>query len=71
MGEELKINLADKESLAKWSTDLNYTVEDLVFAVLRIGNKPQSVDDFLILNRRKKRFNNFPMSEQSFFTGKR
>lgn len=54
MYEDSKIDLTNKEDLANWCTELNCEEEDLIHAVLRIGNNVKSVNDFLILNRKKK-----------------
>ena len=54
MYEDLKIDLTNKENLSNWCTELNCEEEDLIHAVLRIGNNVKSVNDFLILNRKKK-----------------
>lgn len=54
MYEDFEIDLTDKENLANWCTELNCEEEDLIHAVLRIGNRVKSVNDFLILNRKKK-----------------
>lgn len=54
MYEDSKIELTNKKNLAKWCTELNCEEKDLIHAVLRIGNNVKSVNDFLILNRKKK-----------------
>ncbi len=53
MYKDLRIDFADKKSLANWSAELKCSEEDLIHAVLRIGNRAKSVNDFLILNRKK------------------
>lgn len=54
MNEEGKIDLTNKDNLAKWCTELKCEEKDLVHAVLSIGNNVKVVNDFLILNRKKK-----------------
>lgn len=54
MYEAFEIDLTDKENLANWCIELNCEEDDLIHAVLRIGNRVKSVNDFLILNRKKK-----------------
>lgn len=54
MYEDLQINIANKESLTKWCTELKCSKKDLIDAVLTIGNKAKKVNDFLILNRKKR-----------------
>ena len=53
MTADIKIDLTNKESLKKWCTELKCNERYLIYAVLRIGNRVQSVDNFLILNRKK------------------
>lgn len=55
MYEDLKIDLTNKENIANWCIELNCDEQDLIHAVLRIGNNVKSVNDFLILNRKKKK----------------
>ena len=52
--KETKINLQNKEAIKEWSVKLNCDEEDLIHAIMVIGNSAQMVDDFLILNRKKK-----------------
>jgi len=52
--KETKINLNNKESIKEWSIILNCEEKDLIHAIMVIGNSIQMVDDFLILNRKKK-----------------
>lgn len=52
--KETKINLNNKESIKEWSIILNCEEKDLIHAIMVIGNSLQMVDDFLILNRKKK-----------------
>ena len=54
MNEDSKIDITNKEKLANWCTELNCGEKDLIHAVLRIGNNVKNVNDFLILNRKKK-----------------
>jgi hypothetical protein len=54
MYEDLQIDIANKDSLTKWCTELKCSKKDLIDAVLTIGNKAKKVNDFLILNRKKK-----------------
>jgi hypothetical protein len=49
-----KILLDDKLSLEAWSDILNCEKQDLLHAMSIMGNSVQAVDDYLILNRRKK-----------------
>ncbi len=49
-----KINLNDKDSIKVWSQILCCEEKDLIHAIMVIGNSLQMVDDFLILNRKKK-----------------
>ncbi|MDP1800520.1 MAG: DUF3606 domain-containing protein [Bacteroidota bacterium] len=52
--KETKINLNNKEAIKEWSVRLNCEEKDLIHAIMVIGNSIQMVDDFLILNRKKK-----------------
>jgi hypothetical protein len=52
--KETKINLHNKEAIKEWSVILNCEEKDLIHAIMVIGNSIQMVDDFLILNRKKK-----------------
>ncbi len=52
--KETKIDLHNKEAIKEWSIKLNCEEKDLIHAVMVIGNSTQMVDDFLILNRKKK-----------------
>ena len=52
--KETKINLQNKEAIKEWSVKLNCDEKDLIHAIMVIGNSAQMVDDFLILNRKKK-----------------
>ncbi|MBA2611031.1 MAG: DUF3606 domain-containing protein [Bacteroidetes bacterium] len=52
--KETKIDLHNKEAIAKWSALLNCEEKDLIHAIMVIGNSTKMVDDFLILNRKKK-----------------
>ncbi|MBL7909970.1 MAG: DUF3606 domain-containing protein [Bacteroidia bacterium] len=52
--KETKINLHNKEAIKDWSVILNCEEADLIHAIMVIGNSVQMVDDFLILNRKKK-----------------
>ena len=54
MKENLRIDLSKKENLKHWCSELKCTEEDLVYAIFRIGNRVQSVNDFLIVNRKIK-----------------
>lgn len=49
-----KIFLDGKLSLEAWSDILNCETQDLLKAMSVMGNSLQAVDDYLILNRRKK-----------------
>jgi hypothetical protein len=48
------INMGDASELKYWCQVLQCEKEDLVSAMQRIGNSAKMVDDFLVLNRRKK-----------------
>ena len=52
--KETKIDLHNKEAIKEWSIKLNCEEKDLIHAIMVIGNSTQMVDDFLILNRKKK-----------------
>ena len=52
--KESKIDLHNKEAVKEWSIKLNCEEKDLIHAIMVIGNSTQMVDDFLILNRKKK-----------------
>lgn len=52
--KEAKIDLHNKEAIKEWSIKLNCEERDLIHAIMVIGNSTQMVDDFLILNRKKK-----------------
>lgn len=52
--KESKIDLHSKEAIKEWSVKLNCEEKDLIHAIMVIGNSTQMVDDFLILNRKKK-----------------
>ena len=52
--KETKINLQNKDSIKEWSRILSCEEKDLIHAIMVIGNSIQMVDDFLILNRKKK-----------------
>ncbi len=52
--KETKINLHNKEAIKDWSVILNCEEADLIHAIMVIGNSVQMVDDFLIVNRKKK-----------------
>ncbi len=58
MEEDSKIDITKKESLSKWSAELKCTEKDLIHAVLSIGNRVKSVNNFLIVNRKKKNDSN-------------
>jgi hypothetical protein len=51
------INIADPREINYWCELLECDKEDLVGAMQRIGNSAKMVDDFLVLNRRKKTTN--------------
>lgn len=48
------ISLNSDQEMNYWCEQLECTQEDLIQSVIRIGNSAKMVDDFLILNRRKK-----------------
>ncbi|MEO6302854.1 MAG: hypothetical protein ABIP51_06755 [Bacteroidia bacterium] len=52
--KDTKIDLHSKESIREWSMILNCEEKDLIHAIMVIGNSTKMVDDFLILNRKKK-----------------
>lgn len=52
--KKTRINLQDKDSIKSWSQILDCDEKDLIDAVMVIGNSVHMVDDFLILNRKKK-----------------
>lgn len=49
-----KILLNDELSIEAWSDILNCEKQDLLQAMSVMGNSVRAVDDYLILNRRKK-----------------
>jgi hypothetical protein len=49
--------MGDAGELNYWCKVLECEKEDLVSAMQRIGNSAKMVDDFLVLNRRKKTSN--------------
>ena len=51
--KEFQIDISMPDQLAYWSEKLCCRQDDLVEAVLKIGNSARMVDDFLILNRKK------------------
>jgi hypothetical protein len=51
------INIGDAGEIKYWCKVLQCEKEDLVSAMQRIGNSAKMVDDFLVLNRRKKTSN--------------
>lgn len=51
------INFGDPSEINYWCEMLECEKEDLVGAMQRIGNSAKMVDDFLVLNRRKKTTN--------------
>ena len=51
------INMGDAQEMTYWCKVLECEKEDLVSAMQRIGNSAKMVDDFLVLNRRKKTSN--------------
>lgn len=53
MNEDWRIDITNNEDLKKWCTELQCDEQDLIHAVLRIGSRVKSVNDFLILNRKK------------------
>ena len=52
--KDAKIDLHSKEAIKEWSMILNCEEKDLIHAIMVIGNSTKMVDDFLILNRKKK-----------------
>ncbi|MBL0331090.1 MAG: DUF3606 domain-containing protein [Bacteroidetes bacterium] len=48
-----RIDISKKEELQRWSKVLSCREDDLVQAVLSIGNSVKMVDTFLCLNRKK------------------
>lgn len=55
-GKEIKkgtIDITKKEELKRWSELLCCKEDDLIHAVLTIGNSAEIVDTFLYLNRKK------------------
>ena len=52
-----RINIQHPHEIDGWCSLLQCDKEDLINAVLKIGNSAKMVDDFLILNRRKKTSN--------------
>ncbi|MCW3083958.1 MAG: hypothetical protein JWP12_1324 [Bacteroidetes bacterium] len=48
-----KIDISNKASIKQWSETLCCEEQDLIHAVLVIGNSAKIVNDFLILNRQK------------------
>ncbi|MDQ3109385.1 MAG: DUF3606 domain-containing protein [Bacteroidota bacterium] len=51
------INIGDAGEINYWCKVLQCEKEDLLGATQRIGNSAKMVDDFLVLNRRKKTIN--------------
>jgi hypothetical protein len=51
------INIGDASELNYWCQALQCEKEDLIVATQRIGTSAKMVDDFLVLNRRKKTIN--------------
>ncbi len=51
------INIATPREIDYWCEVLECEEDDLVGAIQRIGNSAKMVDDFLVLNRRKKTTN--------------
>ncbi|MEO5641908.1 MAG: DUF3606 domain-containing protein [Bacteroidia bacterium] len=51
------IHIGDQGEINYWCEVLECEREDLVGAMQRIGNSAKMVDDFLVLNRRKKTAN--------------
>lgn len=48
------VSIHSDQELNYWCEMLECSQEDLIQSVIRIGNSAKMVDDFLILNRRKK-----------------
>ncbi|HTF02877.1 MAG TPA: DUF3606 domain-containing protein [Bacteroidia bacterium] len=48
------INIHEPRDVEYWASVLKCAKQDLIHAVLKIGHSAKMVDDFLILNRRKK-----------------
>ncbi len=51
------INISTSSEINYWCEVLECEKDDLVGAIQRIGNSAKRVDDFLVLNRRKKTTN--------------
>jgi hypothetical protein len=51
------IQAGNADEVAYWCNVLMCEKEDLIKSVMSIGNSAKMVDDFLILNRRKKTLN--------------
>ncbi len=52
-----RISVGDMHEVNYWCDVLQCEKEDLMSALQRIGNSAKMVDDFLVLNRRKKTSN--------------
>lgn len=46
-----KINTHDQEEIMRWCSSLNCNREQLLYCVMKVGNSPAAVTDYLYMNK--------------------